>query len=112
MNVKVQVWEFLVRAGSRRVPDGQSIRGKDRVYRARDSRDGDEDGGREPVVGDANIRDVFARYDQDVPGVELPEIEKRHGVLVGSNDGRRSPAGDDVTEGAAVRARLIRHAST
>jgi hypothetical protein len=109
VNVKVQVWDFLIRAGSCRVPDRQPIRGNDRVYGARDSGHGYQNGGREAFVHKANVRDMLSRYDENVAGLELPEIEKSHGVIVGSNDGRRRATGDDVAEGADVSATLITH---
>ena len=98
MNVEVEMWHLLIGAGAGGMPDAQPVGGKDRIDGARDTSNHDEDSCRCLVVGIPQVGQVSARDNENVPWMELTQVEKGDREIILGDDGGGEAAGDDLTE--------------
>jgi hypothetical protein len=71
MDMKVQVWHFLVRASASRMPDTEAVGGKAAMDGTGDAGDHLYDGDGDVVVRGAEVSDVTSGDDEDVPWMKL-----------------------------------------
>src|SRR5690606_35296417 len=103
----VEMRDLLKRARSRRMPDAQPVDRENAVDGARRAADRERESTRGRVIDAANVRYVLPGNDEEMAGVELPEIEKRQCAFVFVDHARPHPASADPAEHAVLLATAL-----